>query len=381
MAMVATAIRETETSSSQNERKSGFVCPPCGCGSDDEVHAESGSCEACGMSLIRKMAYMTPVERIPNPNNQRINVVILIFEGVQIIDYTGPYEVFGQAGFQVTTVAPSKEVLRTNMGMNVVAHHDFEDSPTPDIFVIPGGGVNSITESEEAVAWVKKTAEAGKHVLTVCNGAFILAQTGLLDGYSATTYYGLIDSLRDTAPNVNVVTDQRYVDNGKYITTAGLSSGLDGSLYLISKLRSRARAQSVALNMEYDWKEDANYARAAFADRMLVNTMISPGFMPLMEAPDTRWKVLSTSGNADRWQIEWHVTGAANPQTIQEFWRTKITTDTDWEPAGKAKRDGKTSHWRSPKTRDGQWEGVITVVPGPNDLQKVTLIVERKPNS
>jgi len=104
-------------------------------------------------------------------------------------------------------------------------------------------------------------------VLSVCNGAFILAKTGLLDGLTATTFYDLIDELERRYPKVKAVRDRRYVDNGKFITTAGISSGIDGSLHVIGRLRGRAMAERAALNMEYEWKPGGDFARAAFADR------------------------------------------------------------------------------------------------------------------
>src|SRR5215467_5769144 len=103
--------------------------------------------------------------------------------------------------------------------------------------------------------------------------AAILAKTGLLDGLTATTTAGLIDGLPTIAPKVKVVRDQRYVDNGKFITTAGLSSGIDGALYVVSKLFGKAQAQLTALRIEYDWKGDSKYARANRAYRYILSAL------------------------------------------------------------------------------------------------------------
>ncbi|HEX8185579.1 MAG TPA: DJ-1/PfpI family protein, partial [Blastocatellia bacterium] len=175
---------------------------------------------------------------------KRGNVAILIFKGVQIIDYTGPYEVFGGARFNVYTVAEKAEPITTAMGMTVTPSYSFSDSPKPDVLVLPGGGgfrpgdggVGNQLENPAVIKWIQDNAKEAKFVLTVCNGAFFAAKAGLLDGLEATTFYGMIDALKTFAPKTKVVSDKRYVDNGKIITTAGLSSGIDGSLYLVSKM-------------------------------------------------------------------------------------------------------------------------------------------------
>ena len=165
------------------------------------------------------------------------NLAILIFDGVQIIDYTGPYETFGHAysndgpAFNIYTVSEKTNSITTAMGMSVNPKYSFENAPKPDVLLVPGGDVNGQLENAVVIKWIKDRAKDAEIVLSVCNGAFILAKAGLLDGLEATTTSGLIASLRQTAPNVRVVDDRRFVDNGKIITAAGLSSGIDGSLH------------------------------------------------------------------------------------------------------------------------------------------------------
>ncbi len=182
--------------------------------------------------------------------------------GVQIIDYAGPYEVFGQAGFQTYTVAANTNLMTTVMGMKVTPSYSFENSPKPDVLVIPGGaGVNRAQNDPATIKWIQDRAKEAEHVLSVCNGAFILAKTGLLDGLSATTFYNLIDGFATAAPKTKVVRDQRYVDNGKIITTAGISSGIDGSLYVVAKMRGKAAAQ---LAVDGKWtRQDMRKTHAA----------------------------------------------------------------------------------------------------------------------
>lgn len=227
---------------------------------------------------------------------------ILVFPGVQIIDYAGPYEVLGQGGMRVVLVAATKEPLVTAMGMEIVPHHTFADCPKPTVLLVPGGNVQP-DANPATVEWIKKTSEDAQFTMSVCNGAFWLAKAGLLEGKTATTFYGMIDSLREAAPGAKIVDNQRYTDNGKILTTAGLSSGIDGSLYLISKMRGFGAAQATALNMEYDWNPDSKYARGSFADKPL-RVAIGAGFQ-FPQGSMQNWTVVRQDGDAKWWQKEW----------------------------------------------------------------------------
>lgn len=201
----------------------------------------------------------------------KLNIAILIFEGVQIIDYTGPYEVLAGHGRNVYTVAEKAAPLTTSGGMRVIPNYTFENQPVPDIIIVPGGGnsipgakgrgVGAQLDNQNVIKWIQDNARRVKYVMSVCNGAFLLARAGLLDGLEATTFHGMIEDLKAFAPKTKVVTDQRFVDNGKIITTAGLSSGIDGALHLIEKLDGKGWAQIAAYGLEYDWRPDSGYAR------------------------------------------------------------------------------------------------------------------------
>src|SRR5207248_621771 len=164
----------------------------------------------------------------------------------------------------------------------------FADCPPADILLVPGGGgVRNAVANPTLIKWVQNQAQKSEHVMSVCTGAFILAKAGLLNGLSATTIAHAIDDLAQAAPNTKVVSDQRYVDNGKIITTAGLSAGIDGAFHLIAKLKGKGEAQVTALGMEYQWDPDSKFARAALADK----------YFPDVHGLDA--KVLSTEGDAD----------------------------------------------------------------------------------
>ena len=305
-----------------------YICRPCGCEHDDEIFDQAGTCPSCGMALVRKDSIS--------------NVGILIFDGVQIIDYTAPYEIFGQVSeLQPFTVAADKEPITTAMGMDVIPTYSFADAPPIDILVVPGGNILGFTDDRDAMTWVKTAAETAEHVLTVCNGAFILAATGLLDGQRATTFYGLIDDLQRAAPEVEVVRGERFVDNGKIITTAGLSSGIEGSLHLVSKLRGEAAARALALHLEYEWRPESNFARAVLADLR----------MPSLEFPASIEAMLvSTRGNRESWEKRWELTTQLTADELLTGLRDQMAQNETWQPV-----PGSAVAWSSRDNAGARW--------------------------
>jgi len=266
-----------------------YVCRPCGLPCDSKSFAAPGTCPDCGMPLVAAGAAAAPAA---NPDQKKI--AILVFNGVEIVDFTGPYEMFGAAGCDVYTVASSTDPVTTAMGLTVIPKHTFADAPPPDVLVIPGGGVNGASRDQATLAYLKRTHEQATHILSVCNGAFILANTGLLDGLSATTTNGNIAKLAAQYPKIHVVRDRRYVDNGKIITAAGLSAGIDGALHVIARMFGTGLAQEVALGEEVDWKPEGGFVRAALADHEI----------PAIDMDSLgTWNTVRTEGDTAHWDI------------------------------------------------------------------------------
>jgi transcriptional regulator GlxA family with amidase domain len=346
-----------------------YVCPPCGCGNDDKGHDKPGYCSVCGMELVSKGAAAAQAQS-QGPPQIRKKAAILIFDGVQIIDYTGPYEVFGQAGMEVFTVAAKPETITTAMNMKVTPHYTLENAPASDVLLIPGGGVTRTQEDPNVIKWIQERSKQTEYVVSVCNGAYILAKTGLLDGLTATTFYDLLDGLPAIAPKVKVVRDQRYVDNGKFITTAGISSGIDGSLYLVSKLFGKARAQMVALNMEYDWKADSTYARADFADRHIRKAL---GRNLRLNVPTgTQAKVLSTEGTSRNWEVKWEARGETSADELLKLIGDQLNAGR-WANQNSVNAGG----WKFSDGESGEWRGVVEVRPAGSKVFNISLKVER----
>ncbi len=354
-----------------------YVCPPCGCGNDGKVHDKAGFCSQCGMQLVLKgSAAAQAVPQGPPPNRRK--AAILIFDGVQIIDYTGPYEVFGQAGLDVFTVAVKPEMITTSMGMKVTPHYTLENAPSADLLLIPGGDVSRSQADTNVIKWIQERSKQASYVVSVCNGAYILAKTGLLDGLTATTFYDLIDGLPTVAPKVKVVRNQRYVDSGKFITTAGISSGIDGSLYVVSKLFGKGRAQMVALNMEYDWKADSSYARANFADRHI--RKVFGRNLRLNVPTGAQARVLSTEGTPRNWEVKWEARGEISAAELLKLVGDQLNAG-QWTKQNSSNQETDTSGWKFSDEDGGEWRGAVEVRPAGGNVLNASLKVENTGSS
>lgn len=191
-----------------------------------------------------------------------LNVGVLIYDGVYVLDFTGPIEVFADTfindstkAFNVFTVSKNNEKINAHSGLQVIPDHNFTEDINIDVLIIPGGNPAFVNADPEYLDWIKTHSERAKYTMSVCTGAFILAKTGILDGLKATTWHGAQKKLQDLYPNIKVTAD-RYTDNGKILTTSGVSAGIDGSLYLVSKIFDKKTAKKAAEYMDYEyWKK------------------------------------------------------------------------------------------------------------------------------
>lgn len=197
---------------------------------------------------------------------ERWNVGIFVFDGVEVLDFAGPFEVFSRvrltpgvasrrsdetAPFRVFTVARSRTSIRATGGLEVVPHHGFADAPAIDLVVVPGGfGTRALLEDREVLDWIRRTAAASRLVTSVCTGSLLLAKAGLLDGRRATTHWGALDLLASLGQQVAVDREARVVEDG-VITSAGVASGMDMSFRVVEKLCGRAVADETAKYIEY----------------------------------------------------------------------------------------------------------------------------------
>jgi len=228
-----------------------YQCAPCGCKSDGKHFDKPGACESCGMKLVAVTQPFNYLKDLDKP----MNVAILLFNHAQVLDYAGPYDVFTSAGsknFNVYTVGASKEAITTMPNLSVNPQYSIIDCPKPDILIIPGGMWTSV--GEETLKWIKENSMEADYTFSICTGAFILAETGLLDGLEATTHSAGLDILEKKYPAIKKVHHHaRFIDNGKVITSAGVSAGIDASFHLIEKILGKDWAIAIANNLEYKY--------------------------------------------------------------------------------------------------------------------------------
>jgi transcriptional regulator GlxA family with amidase domain len=197
------------------------------------------------------------------------NVAILIFDDVEVLDFAGPFEVFsvtrelaGEQLFTVHTVGITPGTVRARNGLKLVPEHTLESLPPPDLLIIPGGyGTRALLNQASVIDWIRRKAPRTEIVASVCTGSLLLAKAGLLAGLNATTHYQSFDRLRELEPTATVREDVRFVDNGRLLTAAGISAGIDLSLHLVARLHSVETAHRTAQYMEYHWTNDGGVRR------------------------------------------------------------------------------------------------------------------------
>ena len=214
-----------------------YVCPPCESSCDEALHEKPGVCKPCNMPLIKKGSQKT--------------IAFYLQDGVEVLDFAGPMEVFAYAGYDVFTVSKTKEPIKSQGILNVIPDYSIEDAPNADILAFFGGNSTSASSDKKVIDWVKGQEDIQYH-FSVCTGAFILAEAGILKGKTATTFHSALDKLASNYPKIDVRKDVRFVDNGYVITTAGISAGIDGALHLVAKLQGLSMAKRTAYYMEYD---------------------------------------------------------------------------------------------------------------------------------
>lgn len=189
--------------------------------------------------------------------NEKLKVCILIYDGVYLLDFTGPLEVFFDTeledqskAFEVFLVAPQKKKIEAHSGTIIIPDYEIKNCPRPDILVIPGGNLNLVKEYPIISEFILNCDKHCRIIMSVCTGAFILAEIGLLNKKKATTWFGAKDKLKNRYPEI-IISDDRFTVNDKIITTAGVSAGIDGSLYIVKKLYGENIMKKTAKYIEW----------------------------------------------------------------------------------------------------------------------------------
>lgn len=218
--------------------------------------AASGSCSGSASEAApAPLPALVPLPAHKGP----IPVAFLLDEGATMIDFAGPWEAFQDAivsdaaGFMLYTVAPTRASIRSSGGMEIVPRYALAQAPQPKVVVIPAqaGGRQTVPTTPRKTDWIRHVAKDADIVMSVCTGAFLLARTGLLDGLNATTHHDHYDEFAEQFPNARLLRGRRFVDNGKFVTAGGLTSGVDGALHVVARYYGIDAARASASYMEH----------------------------------------------------------------------------------------------------------------------------------
>lgn len=195
-----------------------------------------------------------------------LGVGIYLFGEVEPLDFAGPYQVFTTAErmhrriapdaaplFHVFTVAAHPAKIAMRGGLELLPDYGFADHPNIDLLIVPGGIVDAELAKPAVLAWLARRADAARQVLSICTGAFLLAEAGVVTAGQVTTHWEDIPDLRSRYPQLEVVADLRWVERDKLICSAGISAGIDASLHLLGQLAGPALAERTARQMDYPW--------------------------------------------------------------------------------------------------------------------------------
>ena len=195
--------------------------------------------------------------KLTPPTGRSIRVAVLISEGVNVIDFSGPWGVFesvmvpnaGHPPFQLFSVADKTEIVSSGSGLKLMPDYTFGNAPDPAVVVIPAQrGSDTMRE------WLRKVVGTAAVTMSVCTGAFHLAKAGLLSGKPATTHHEFLDKLQKEYPDIEVKRGVRFVEGEKISTAGGLTSGTDLALRVVERYFGRETAQTTATYMEYEGK-------------------------------------------------------------------------------------------------------------------------------
>jgi putative intracellular protease/amidase/YHS domain-containing protein len=217
---------------------------------------------ACGRTApVKPAPHGSIPDAVLNPlkrpaDGASIPVAFLVSDDAVVIDFAGPWEVFTNVmpggrmdvnTFRLYTVSETSKTITASGGMKIVPDYTFETAPTPEVVVIPAQS----NSSEPVLAWIRKASKTSDVTMSVCTGAYLLAQTGLLAGKDATTHHGAYVDFAAKFPDIHVKRGVRFVEDGNLATSGGLSCGIDLALRVVERYYGRDVATQTAYNMEY----------------------------------------------------------------------------------------------------------------------------------
>jgi putative intracellular protease/amidase/YHS domain-containing protein len=229
----------------------------------------------------RALAANETVNRLTPPAKGKIPVAFLISDGAVVIDFAGPWEVFqdvmlverrwpddDRMPFQTYTVSASAKPIRASGGMKIVPDYTFDNAPQPKVIVIPAQS----DPTPAVLEWLRKASATADVTMSVCTGAFLLAQSGLLDGQAATTHHTAYRGFEKAFPKVTLKRGARFVEGPKTASAGGLTSGIDLAMHVVERYFGREVAEKTAFYMEYQstgWKDNTATANDIYAKQTI----------------------------------------------------------------------------------------------------------------
>jgi len=186
---------------------------------------------------------------------------VILYPGFELLDVFGPLEAFGNLPgvIEVKMIAAQAGPIVSAQGPRAVADHGFKDAPQLDMLLVPGGiGTRDAIDDRLLLDWLAARSRSAEIVMSVCTGSALLARAGVLDGQRATTNKAFFQWVADQGPKVEWVRQARWVDAGKFVTSSGVSAGIDMALAVVTRLAGRDLAENLARMMEYQWHTDAD---------------------------------------------------------------------------------------------------------------------------
>jgi putative intracellular protease/amidase len=187
---------------------------------------------------------------------------VVLYPGFELLDVFGPLEMFGNlAGVvEVAMVAQAAGSVASAQGPSVVADYGFADCPHLDWLLIPGGiGTRTEVDNRVMIDWLAQRVAAAETAMTVCTGTALFARAGVLDGHRATTNKRVFEWVAEQGPRVHWVKEARWVEDGKFVTSSGVSAGIDMALAVIARMVGPDISEALATNTEYEWHRDAGW--------------------------------------------------------------------------------------------------------------------------
>ncbi|KJY95778.1 DJ-1/PfpI family protein [Pseudoalteromonas ruthenica] len=194
-----------------------------------------------------------------------MNVGIYIYDQAEVLDFSGPFEVFSTASrvckndnpFDVFLISESGNAISARAGYRVMPNYGFNDHPMIDVLIVAGGVHSNEIGKSQVMEWISQQSTNASITASVCTGAFLLAKAKVLKEHKVTTHWEDMANLRSEFPKLNVIENVRWIDEGNIITSGGISAGIDMSLHLVSRLHSNDLAEKTARQMDFSWTKNS----------------------------------------------------------------------------------------------------------------------------